>query len=97
MQIKANVQPRTYKRGVLKAMFPQKDGKVGLHEFVGTLELAGINLADFALLHAMYKYVFSLSDKAKGTIVVLDNDGKEVLRYYHDEERASAEAKKGNG
>jgi hypothetical protein len=91
MQIKADIHSKAFKRGFLKALFPDKQGLVCLSEFVGTLEMAGMNGADFALLHAMYKHVFCFSDDAQGQIAVFDNDGKEVMRYGRKVDKAPAE------
>jgi hypothetical protein len=92
MQIKADIHSKAYKRGFLKALFPNKAGKVGLSEFVGTLELAGISGADFALLHAMYKHVFCFGEKARGAIAVFNQEGKEVMRYTYKPAEAALSA-----
>lgn len=85
MQISADVHSKAFKRGFLKVMFPDKHGKVGLLDFVGTLQLAGTEMADFALLRALYTHIFRFAggDGKTGTVIVLDKDGSEVLRYGH--------------
>lgn len=61
----------------------KRANKYGLHELCGHLALDSTSEADAALLTALYKYLFSGSDKAKGSIKVFDNEGAEVAHYYH--------------